>query len=79
MACPTPPTGPSSTPPHTGDAHYDTGAAHADDVFEHGGFAARFFPRDLVGMLADGWTLAEVHAFDQGDLTRHLWRFTQPL
>ncbi|MFC9633788.1 hypothetical protein ACFTY8_32150 [Streptomyces mirabilis] len=39
----------------------------------------RFFPRDLVGMLADGWTLDEVHAVDQRDLTRRLWRFTQPL
>jgi hypothetical protein len=30
-------------------------------------------------MLADGWTLDEVHAFDEGDLPRRLWRFTQPL
>ncbi|WP_246430639.1 class I SAM-dependent methyltransferase [Streptomyces rectiverticillatus] len=42
---------------HTGDAHYDTGTAHGDDIFEHGGFAVNFFPRDLVDDLADGWTL----------------------
>jgi SAM-dependent methyltransferase len=29
---------------HTGDAHYGTGIAHGDDIFEHGGFAVRFFP-----------------------------------
>ncbi|MEV4453948.1 methyltransferase domain-containing protein [Streptomyces mirabilis] len=70
---------PGGTFLHTGDARYDTGAAHGDDIFEHGGFAVHFFPRDLVGMLADCWTLDEVRAFDEGDLPCRLWRFTQPL
>lgn len=34
-------------------------------------------PRDLVDSLADGWTLDEVHAFEEGDLPRRLWRVTQ--
>jgi SAM-dependent methyltransferase len=64
---------------HTGDAHYGAGAAHGDDIYEHGGFAVHFFPRDLVDTLADGWTLDEVHAFEEGDLPRRLWRVTQTL
>lgn len=64
---------------HTGDAHYGAGTAHGDDIFEHGGFAVHFFPRHLVDSLADGWTLNEVHAFEEGDLPRRLWRVTQML
>ncbi|WP_416986313.1 class I SAM-dependent methyltransferase [Streptomyces sp. T028] len=64
---------------HTGDAHYGTGTAHGDDIFEHGGFAVHFFHRHLVDSLADGWTLNEVHAFEEGDLPRRLWRVTQAL
>ncbi|MFD7446150.1 class I SAM-dependent methyltransferase [Streptomyces sp. NPDC059909] len=64
---------------HTGDAHYGDGTAHGDDIYEHGGFAVHFFPRDLVDALADGWTLNEVHAFEEGDLPRRLWRTTQTL
>ncbi len=64
---------------HTGDAHYGAGTAHGDDIYEHGGFAVHFFDRDLVDSLADGWTLNEVHAFEEGDLPRRLWRVTQNL
>ncbi|MFD8376305.1 class I SAM-dependent methyltransferase [Streptomyces sp. NPDC059688] len=64
---------------HTGDAHYGAGTAHGDDIYEHGGFAVHFFPRDLVDALADGWTLNEVHAFEEGDLPRRLLRVTQTL
>ncbi|MFE5957959.1 MULTISPECIES: class I SAM-dependent methyltransferase [Streptomyces] len=64
---------------HTGDAHYGAGTAHGDDVWEHGGFAVHFFPRDLVDALAEGWVLDEVHAFEEGDLPRRLWRVIQSL
>ncbi|WP_434589162.1 class I SAM-dependent methyltransferase [Streptomyces sp. A5-4] len=64
---------------HTGDTHYGSGTAHGDDMYEHGGFAVHFFDRDLVEALADGWTLNEVHAFEEGDLPRRLWRVTQTL
>lgn len=62
---------------HVGDAHYGAGTAHGDDIYEHGGFAVHFFDRDLIGALAEGWTLNEVHAFEEGDLPRRLWRVTQ--
>lgn len=62
---------------HTGDAHYGAGITHADDIWEHGGFAVHFFPRTLVHALAEGWTLNEVHPFEEGDLPRRLWRITQ--
>jgi SAM-dependent methyltransferase len=64
---------------HTGDAHYGTGIDHGDDIYEHGGFAVHFFPRHLVDELAHGWTLVEVHPFEEGDLPRRLWRITQTL
>jgi SAM-dependent methyltransferase len=64
---------------HTGDVHYGVGTAYGDDIYEHGGFAVHFFPRDLVDALADGWILNEVHAFEEGDLPRRLWRITQTL
>ncbi|MFE7753942.1 class I SAM-dependent methyltransferase [Streptomyces sp. NPDC057429] len=60
---------------HTGDAHYGAGTAHGDGIYEHGGFAVHFFDRAL----ADGWTLNEVHAFEEGDMPRRLWRVTQNL
>jgi SAM-dependent methyltransferase len=62
---------------HTGDAHYRSGTGHGDDIWEHGGFAVHFFPRDLVDALAEGWSLEEVHAFEEGGLPRSLWRITQ--
>lgn len=62
---------------HSGDTHYGTGIAHGDDIYEHGGFAVHFFTRDLVDALAAGWTLVDVHAFEEGDLPRRLWRITQ--
>ncbi|WP_460959624.1 class I SAM-dependent methyltransferase [Parasphingorhabdus pacifica] len=64
---------------HTGDAHYGTGTAHGDDIFEHGGFAVHFFSRSLVDALADGWHLHDVHPFAEGELPRRLWRITQTI
>jgi SAM-dependent methyltransferase len=62
---------------HTGDAHYQTGTAHGDDIYEQGGFAVHFFPRTLVDTLAMDWELREVHPFEEGALPRRLWRVTQ--
>ncbi|WP_438272782.1 class I SAM-dependent methyltransferase [Streptomyces sclerotialus] len=64
---------------HAGDAHYGAGTSHGDGIFENGGFAVHFFDRPLVDALADGWSLDEVHAFEEGDLPRRLWRVTQTL
>ena len=50
-----------------------------DVIFEHGGFAGHFFDRALVDALSEGWTLEEVHAIEEGDLRRRLWRVTQTL
>ena len=62
---------------HTADAHYGAGIDHGDNTYEHGGFAVHFFDRALVDELADGWTLTDVHPFEEGDLPRRLWRITQ--
>ncbi|WP_046730724.1 hypothetical protein [Streptomyces humi] len=65
----------------------ELGAGHGRDalyfarrgftVWEHGGFAVHFFDRAVVDSLAEGWSLDEVHAFEEGDLPRRLWRVTQ--
>jgi SAM-dependent methyltransferase len=62
---------------HTGDAQYGAGISHGDNIFEHDGFAVHFFTHDLVTALADGWTLIDIHAFEEGELLRRLWRITQ--
>ncbi|MFI0151545.1 aldo/keto reductase [Streptomyces lydicus] len=61
----------------TGDVHYGAGIAHGEDLYEHGGFTVHLFDRDLFDALAAGWTLNEVHAFEEGELPRRLWRVTQ--
>lgn len=61
---------------HTADAHYGAGTPRGDDMFEHGGFVVHFFDRDLVERLADGFDLAEVAEFSEGELPRRLWRVT---
>lgn len=62
---------------HTGDAHYGTSIAHGDDIYEHGGFAVHYFDSALVEDLAQQWNLREIHAFEEGELPRRLWRVTQ--
>ena len=62
---------------HTGDAHYGAGISHGDNIFENDGFAVHFFNHDLVTALADGWALVDIHAFEEGELPRRLWRITQ--
>jgi hypothetical protein len=62
---------------HTADAHYGTGTAHGDDIYEHCGFAVHFSNRALVNALATGWDLTEVPAFEEGELPRRLWQITQ--
>ncbi|WP_433682021.1 class I SAM-dependent methyltransferase [Nocardia sp. CA-119907] len=64
---------------HIGDAHYGSGIAYGDDIYEHGGFAVHFFTRALVDQVAEGWNLVQIHSFEEGELPRRLWRITQTL
>ena len=61
---------------HTGDAHYGAGIDHGDDMFENGGFIVHFFDRALVDRLANGFTLIDLTAFEEGALPRRLWQVT---
>lgn len=61
---------------HTGDAHFGTGIAHGDGMFENGGFIVHFFDRSLVERLAAGFAIVELHEFEEGELPRKLWRIT---
>ncbi len=60
-----------------GDVHCGAGTSHGDDIYEHGGFTAHLFDRALVDEFATGWILDELHAFEEGELPRNLWRGTQ--
>lgn len=62
---------------HTGDDHCGAGTSHGDGIYEQGGFAVHFFDDELVSSLAREWQLREVHAFEEGELPRRLWRVTQ--
>ncbi|WP_040814677.1 class I SAM-dependent methyltransferase [Nocardia concava] len=64
---------------NTDDAHFGTGKALGDYIYEHGGFAVHFFTAELVDTLALGWDLRERHSFEEGELPRRLWRITQEL
>jgi SAM-dependent methyltransferase len=61
---------------HVGDAHYGAGASIGDGMYEHGGFIVHFFDRALVERLSSGFSILEVHDFDEGALPRKLWRVT---
>jgi hypothetical protein len=61
---------------HVGDAHFGAGMAHGDGMFENGGFIVHFFDRALVDRLASGFSLLDVHEFQEGELPRNLWRVT---
>jgi len=61
---------------HSGDAHYQAGIGHGDDMWEHGGFIVHFFTRALVERLATGMELVELAEFTEGALPRRLWRVT---
>jgi SAM-dependent methyltransferase len=62
---------------HVGDAHYGAGTAHGDGMYENGGFIVHFFDRALVERLASGFSIVEIHDFEEGALPRRLWRITQ--
>jgi SAM-dependent methyltransferase len=61
---------------HVGDAHFGSGIAHGDDMYENGGFIVHFFDRELVDRLATGFDLLELQEFEEGALPRRLWRIT---
>jgi SAM-dependent methyltransferase len=61
---------------HVGDAHYGSGIAHGDGMFEHGGFVVHFFDEALVDRLAVGFSLVDRAGFEEGELPRKLWRIT---
>jgi hypothetical protein len=60
----------------TGDAHYGTGIARGDDMYEHGGFVVHFFDRTLIERLSAGFMLVDVTEFTEGELRRRLARVT---
>lgn len=61
---------------HVGDPHYGAGRDLGDNLYENGGFVVHFFDRPLVDRLAEGFSLEDVTAFEEGGLPRRLWRIT---
>src|SRR2546423_1989662 len=54
----------------TDDAHYGTGIARGDDMYEHGGFVVHFFDRTLIERLSVGFVLGDVSQVTEGELAR---------
>jgi SAM-dependent methyltransferase len=61
---------------HTGDAHYQSGIHHGEDLYENGGFVVHFFSREKVRRLAEGFEILGIDEFEEGELPRKLYRVT---
>ncbi len=62
---------------HVGDAHFGQGIPRGEQMWENGGFIVHFFSSETVRDLSEGFSQAEVAAFEEGTLPRKLWRITQ--
>lgn len=60
----------------TTDPHYRSSVDHGDDLFENDGFIVRFFDRQRVEEVAEGFELIEISEFEEGALPRRLFRVT---
>ena len=58
---------------HTGDPHYGKGVQVGVDMFEIDGFVTRFFTRDKVLSLADGFEIIGIEEFEEHTLPRKLF------
>ncbi len=61
---------------HTGDAHYRAGIYRREDMYEMGGFIVHFFSREKVELLAKGYEIVSTDEFEEGGLSRKLFRVT---
>jgi len=58
---------------HKGDFHWGKGICRGEDIWELDGYAVRFFDRETVLLLADGFSLKEISEFQEGELPRKLF------
>jgi SAM-dependent methyltransferase len=58
------------------DPHYARGIARGDDMYEADGFVVRFFDREKVRSLAEGYEIIDVQEFQEGELPRKLFFVT---
>lgn len=61
---------------HKGDAHYGQGVHRGEDLYEVGGFVVHFFDQAKVDQLTEGYTLLDIHEFEEGGLPRRLYQVT---
>jgi len=58
------------------DPHYARGIARGEDMYEVDGFVVRFFDREKVQSLAEGYVIMDVQEFQEGELPRKLFFVT---
>lgn len=58
------------------DPHYGRGIARGEDMFEADGFVVRFFDRETVRSIAEGYEIMGVQEFQEGELPRKLFVVT---
>lgn len=62
---------------HTRDPHYQTGTHRGDDMWEiGGGFIVRFFSREKIEHLANGYEIVNIEEFEETALPKKLFLVT---
>ena len=61
---------------HMKDPHFGKGLHRGEDMYECGGFIVHFFSREKVERLAEGFEIASVDDFEEGELPRKLFLVT---
>jgi SAM-dependent methyltransferase len=54
------------------DPHYARGIARGDDLYENDGFVVRFFDKERIRSLAEGFEMIGMERFEEGELPRKL-------
>ncbi|HEX7534464.1 MAG TPA: class I SAM-dependent methyltransferase [Syntrophales bacterium] len=61
---------------HMKDPHFGKGIHRGEDMYEVGGFIVHFFSRSMVEHLAEGFEIVRIDEFEEGELSRKLFRVT---
>ncbi len=58
------------------DPHYAKGIARGEDMYEADGFVVRFFDKETVRSIEEGYEITDVQEFQEGELPRKLFLVT---
>ena len=61
---------------HHEDGDYKNGIHRGEDLYENDGFVVRFFSKEKVEEISDGFRVLEIEKFEEGTFPRKLFRVT---